>query len=352
VLLAWWLVVVVTCTARAWAADVADPGICARCHFREAELATSVGNHAAFIDCVVCHEDRRPGSFGRKHRTVPRSCTDHHKTAVETHPPASRTLRPERLQRRCLKCHAVHGSTNAHLIRDAIRRRGRMHAIDFQASGGAVPGGFVDPATPGRGLCEICHRRTRFYPASGRGESHFTEDCTLCHDHTASFRTAITDASCAVCHPDEAARLAQPSLHQSKFAGTCSSCHAETSPAPGPGHMATSACRDCHSRERVATHVPPGTAIPCTQCHEPHGSDNIRLVRDVIRTFQGDDQPMQFDGLTGKADGSFASESSPGTGLCEVCHTRTQFYRADGGGTPHYDESCSRCHSHAAGFAP
>jgi len=348
----WCVVVAVMCTAPAWADDVADPGICARCHFREAELAATAGNHAAFVDCVVCHENRRPDSFGRKHRTTPASCTDHHKTTVETHPSPPRTLGPARERRRCLKCHAVHGSTNADLIRDTIRRRGRMHAVDFQASGGAVPGGFVDPTTPGRGLCEVCHRKTRFYPASGRGESHFTEDCTLCHDHTASFGTVITDASCATCHPDEAARLAQPSLHQSKFAGMCSSCHAETSPAPGPGHRATSACDDCHSPERVATHVPPGMAIPCTQCHEAHGSDNIRLVRDIIRTFQGDDQPVRLDHLAGRADGGLASESAPGTGLCEICHTRTDFYRADGSGMPHYVESCQQCHSHAAGFAP
>jgi predicted CXXCH cytochrome family protein len=344
------LLAAVTSAARAEAG--ADAAICARCHETQPALAAEAGGHAPFLDCIVCHAERRPGAVGRGHRAVPTSCTRHHTTTAATHPPPARTLPPSRLRRRCLTCHDVHGSTNAHLIRPAIRRGRRLTPIDFQDAGGAVPGGFVDPTTPGRGLCEVCHRTTRFYPASGRGESHFTEDCTLCHDHAASFQPVITDASCAVCHPDEAARVARPSLHQAKFAGRCSACHAEASPAPGPGHRATSACADCHSRERVATHVPPGVAIPCTQCHEPHGSDNFRLGRDVIRTLQGHDRPVRFDRPTGREDGGFASASDPGTGLCEVCHTRTQFYRADGGGDAHYVVPCTQCHKHAAGFAP
>src|SRR5262249_51995614 len=158
-----------------------------------------------------------------------------------------------------------------------------------------VPTGLVDPTHPGRGLCEMCHRNTRFYPANGRGESHFTGDCFLCHDHTAAFGPVVTDANCATCHPAEAALLAKPTLHHDEFTGKCSSCHAEVSPEPGPGHRATSACADCHSATRVADHVPPGIRIPCAQCHDPHGTDNIRLVRDVIHTTPGADRPLRFD---------------------------------------------------------
>lgn len=207
------------------------------------------------------------------------------------------------------------------------------------------------PTRPGRGLCETCHRTTRFYLASGHGENHFAGDCTLCHDHAAGFRPVVTDANCAVCHPAEAALLAKPNLHHDEFAGRCSSCHADAGLEPGPGHRATSACSDCHSPARVATHAP-GVGIPCTGCHEPHGTDNIRLVRDVIHTLQGADRPIRFDSVVGQADGSFASASTAGTGLCEVCHTRTQFYRADGSGAAHYVTPCTLCHPHAAGFSP
>ena len=343
----WVLAVGVAGVARAWAGGASDPGICARCHETQAALATFAGGHADSLDCVTCHEDRRPGSFGPRHRTIPTSCTTHHTTPTETHPPPARALRPARLRRSCLRCHDVHGSPNAHLIRTAIFTRSRLRPVDFHDVGP-----FVDPTLPGRGLCEICHRGTRFYAATGHGETHFTGDCTLCHDHAAGFRPVVTDANCAVCHPDQAARLTKPNLHHSKFAGKCSSCHAEAKAEPGPGHRATSACAECHAPARIATHVPPGVAIPCARCHEPHGTDNIRLMRDVIHTAQGADRPLRFDSVVGKADGSFASASVPGTGLCEVCHTRTQFYRADASGAPHYVTSCLQCHPHAAGFLP
>jgi predicted CXXCH cytochrome family protein len=333
--------------AGAAAAD--GPPLCARCHEAQASLA-AIGGHAPTLDCITCHEERRPGSFGGGHRAIPASCTSHHAVPAETHPPLSRVLKPARLRRSCLKCHEPHGSENAHLVRAAIRRRGRLHPIDFRDHGAGVT--FVDPARPGRGLCEVCHRATRFYPASGHGEPHFTGDCSLCHEHRAGFRAVVSDANCAVCHPAEAARLDTPSLHRTKFAGACTHCHAEVTADPGPGHRAISACADCHSPARVAAHVPPGITIPCTQCHDAHGSDNIRLVRETIDALGGGEVALRFDNLAGRADGSFASASSPGAALCEVCHTRTQFYRADGSGAPHYSTPCNRCHPHEAGFAP
>ena len=76
-------------------------------------------------------------------------------------------MRVARLRRRCLTCHDVHGSPNADLVRPTIRFDSRLHPIAFDAAGGAVPGGFVDPANPGRGLCETCHKTTKFYRADG-----------------------------------------------------------------------------------------------------------------------------------------------------------------------------------------
>ena len=347
-----WLAAAAAGPAPVRAAPPSDVGACAVCHDTEAALATFTGGHAPSIDCVACHDDRRPGVFGRGHRAIPTSCTAHHTVPAATHPPPHRRLGRARLRQSCLKCHDPHGSTNAHLIRTTIRTRGRLRPVDFHEPTDGTPPAFVDTTHPGRGLCEICHRTTRFYPASGHGESHFTGDCTLCHDHTAGFLPVISDANCAVCHPSEAALLAKPNLHHERFTGKCSSCHAEVNPDPGPGHRAISACADCHSPALVAAHVPPGTTIPCAQCHEPHGTDNIRLVRNVIHTVQGTDRPIAFDTVAGLADGSFASASGPGTGICEVCHTRTQFYRADGDGAPHYTTTCLQCHPHAAGFLP
>jgi hypothetical protein len=222
--------------------------------------------------------------------------------------------------------------------------RTRRAPITLTTDDGAAPGGFTDPMLPGHGLCEVCHRRTEVFRADGRGAPHFTQSCPLCHEHTTGFRPVATEANCAFCHAEPAARLAKPSAHQERF--TCSGCHTEVAAEPGPDHRATSACAECHT---TATHAPAGS---CTTCHDPHGTDNARLVLDVLATPAGP-RPVRFTGdLIGRADGSFASASAPGSGICEVCHTTTRFYRADGSGEAHFSLSCLPCHRHEAGFSP
>jgi hypothetical protein len=80
-------------------------------------------------------------------------------------------------------------------------------------------------------------------------------------------------------------------------------------------------------------------------------SSNIALVREEILTSEGE-RAVEFTNLNGLADGGFASVTQPVDGVCQVCHTTTRFYRADGSGEPHFTFPCYTCHNHAAGFAP
>jgi hypothetical protein len=263
------------------------------------------------------------------------------------HPPRSPLRRRRAEIRNCSHCHAVHGSINLALVPEQVRTRGRLVPMRFDSLAGAAPGGFTNPDAPGTGLCEVCHRRTRFYPSNGAGEPHFTETCTACHDHLVGFEPVASDENCGLCHTAEAERFMLPSAHSAAF--LCSGCHVAVAPAPGPGHRAIAACADCHD---TASHAPGGTALPCAQCHEPHGTLNIDLVVDALTTTQGPTVPIRFDNFAGRTDGSFASASDPGTGVCEVCHTTTLYYRADGGGASHFTLSCLPCHRHSDGFAP
>jgi predicted CXXCH cytochrome family protein len=340
------VLIVVASAASARAATVSQAGVCAYCHVSETGSLVTTGGHAATLDCQSCHADRRPGRVGVGHRAIPR-CTSCHDD-LTGHPPRERPRGRRKEIRNCSRCHAVHGSTNLRLVQTSIRTRGHLVPMLFDSTAGAAPGGFTNPDAPGTGLCEVCHRTTRFYRSDGSGEPHFTASCTDCHEHAVGFQPVADDRNCSLCHKAEAARFELPSGHSERF--LCSGCHAEVSPTPGPGHRAIAACADCHD---VKSHAPGGNTLPCTQCHQPHGTTNLSLVVDVLQTVQDGLVPIRFDNLAGQADGSFASLSDPGTGICEVCHTTTAFYRANGSGpNGHFTLSCLPCHRHERGFAP
>jgi hypothetical protein len=328
----------------ALAGSVSEAGICASCHFAETGALIETGGHAVTLDCQSCHAERRARAVGPGHRAIPR-CSGCHQTGGHPQKAKTRTKRAE--LRTCGRCHDVHGTSNLAHVRTQLRAAGRLVPMLFDSLAGAAPGGFTNPDAPGTGLCEACHRKTDFYRRDGTGAEHFTDTCTQCHAHDAQFGVEVSDDSCTLCHAAEGARFAKPSEHAARFA--CSDCHADAGTPPGEGHRTTQACADCHEN---GTHAPGGDALACSRCHEPHGTDNADLVVDTLATSQGPLVPIRFDNLDGRADGSFASASQPGTGICEVCHTTTAYYRADGTGAAHYDLSCLPCHRHAEGFAP
>lgn len=89
-------------------------------------------------------------------------------------------------------------------------------------------------------------------------------------------------------------------------------------------------CTDCHA---IATHSSQSTsynygawAIDCRTCHTPHSTKNIFLLREKIATPNSGSKALTFYNTTGLAPNSFVTSTGPavaGTGVCEVCHTRT-----------------------------
>ena len=161
---------------------------------------------------------------------------------------------------------------------------------------------------------------------------------------------------CGSCHYDEALAYTFPAGHAAAL--DCIACHGDRRPnRVGRRHKTIDNCGTCHANvhahpAKVANRQGRRQTRTCLNCHDPHGSRNINLVRETITTPSGANRPIEFNNLLGLSDGSFASASAPGTGVCEICHTTTRHYRADGTGQPHFTFSCLGCHRHNDGFMP
>ena len=141
-------------------------------------------------------------------------------------------------------------------------------------------------------------------------------------------------------------------------------------------------CTDCHnlpthSSQSISTDYG-NWAVECLDCHTPHSTQNIFLVRKTLRTpksgtktvaFHYDDDQVAGETNPGDLPGdnptrlSFLgdrSQTDGGTpnapfddGICETCHTKTKFWRntVDANHTHNAGTRCMKCHVHDTGFS-
>ncbi|MEW6745466.1 MAG: cytochrome c3 family protein [Planctomycetota bacterium] len=96
----------------------------------------------------------------------------------------------------------------------------------------------------------------------------------------------------------------------------------------------------------------PHDLFRCTDCHDPHGNDNLYNIYELLDTPNSGPRPVLFLNLEGP--NSFADGDAVYDGVCEVCHTVTDFHRNDDSGDhSHFaGQNCAACHDHWDGFRP
>lgn len=114
-------------------------------------------------------------------------------------------------------------------------------------------------------------------------------------------------------------------------------------------------CNDCHDLPSHGSAGMNSTSygswqLNCRDCHSPHVGGNIYLVNSTINTPNSGVKAVTFQSLN-----NFVDNAAPRDGVCEVCHTKTKYYRNDGSQPQAHNkdtQNCTGCHPHNRAFAP
>ncbi|NDY41409.1 cytochrome C [Dissulfurirhabdus thermomarina] len=272
--------------------------LCARCHEKRG-TGKNVHDPVAAGDCTACHDPHGAETEGLV-RAGPGGapvCLDCHEaeafTRAAVHGPVAAGD--------CTACHDPHESPEPALL----RRKG--------------------PA-----LCFGCH--SDFAAALARAPVRHTaldrRGCTACHDpHSAAQGHLLRrpmPGLCFECHPAmertyRSAAVKHKPLYREESCGTCHGAHYADAPGLLP-EKELELCLGCHGKDDETRSHPlrnirkeikgkrhlhgPLAEGRCSPCHEPHGSDNFRL-------------------LTGPYPAAFYAPYADGTyGFCLRCHER------------------------------
>lgn len=201
-------------------------------------------------------------------------------------------------------------------------------------------GRTADPRTPMAGQgCESCH---------GPGQAHADAggDAALIRNPATLTPLESTEA-CTACHNRDAQEFWAGSQHDRRNL-TCTTCHSVHAPASLEHQLVADSvsdtCEGCH-RDKLAKldrsgHMPVREGkMECTTCHNPHGSQNVRLLRT------GNTLNESCTNCHAEKRGPFLWEHAPVRESCATCHD------------PHGSSNdralvaklpflCQRCHSH------
>lgn len=326
-----------------------QPQLCLSCHpkLKEAAGLTLTGPHAPVGDqCTSCH---KPHASQEKHlleQQPPKLCFScHGETDVqEKHPLPVATST-------CLSCHAAHGSdVKGMLLGKVLHPPFAERAC--QACHRKGLGGKVLMQKSGAALCFACHSQQEKQWSSGTVHGAVQKgQCTACHNPHVASQPHLLRASgpslCLACHGEVQARLQAKTPHP-PAQEDCLTCH-------GP-HNSTSAgllqtplpelCGNCHDLTDKAfkeKHLQAeGEKLACSGCHDPHGSQDPRLLAEVST------HPPFAEGSCDACHQGNAQTVMEGGSrkLCFACHADMEETLAKGDLHPALDAGeCVACHS-------
>ena len=189
--------------------------------------------------------------------------------------------------------------------------------------------------------------------------------CTPCHKQTTSWTSgAVTCESCHTTPLSVIGGVTAQDINRAvtdghgKYGQTCLACHAtnqrhlKNSGGRLQPVMTTGLNSDCNYCHDDAAKVPTaryrgmkthpatsggGQTMVCNLCHDAHGTTNLAMIRTTIN-----------GRIITYTDPSGCIDTQTNQGLCQVCHTTTDFFKAGVAETQHPTTDCYTCHPHNA----
>jgi DmsE family decaheme c-type cytochrome len=165
--------------------------------------------------------------------------------------------------------------------------------------------------------CESCHGPGQAHVDGGGDKTKIKNPATI------SLRDA--NAICQSCHNRSTHDSFAGGKHDSRNVG-CVTCHSVHAPKSETKQLKTvsvqETCVQCHRREvnkvHKSSHMPVGgkygNKMECTTCHNPHGSQNVKMLRE------GNSIVEACTSCHAEKRGPFLWEHAPVRESCVTCH--------------------------------
>jgi predicted CXXCH cytochrome family protein len=257
---------------------------CVKCHETHASTYPKLTREDGHILCYTCHKSKEKDEAGEFYFSI--------------HQPINTGD--------CLKCHYPHGSKYKSILKEDgkalcftchdnfLQKGGKMQK---KAKGGLAAGKMKAGEGAAIPLYKTIHK-----PIKEKG-------CTACHNpHSADDKKLLTSDPgvffCFKCHEDftiDDEGYNKKSVHEPVLKGECVKCHDQhaTDNPKLLRELPNKLCEGCHKRDKrhhklrisilkKLTPIPEDfvlvekdSMLACTNCHDPHSSDDVKLVRET-----------------------------------------------------------------------